>query len=457
MSVKTILDLPKDVALLIFEAIVHDPGRLGGELRALSLVSHAMRRSVAPVLYRYRCLGSNRERTASRAVNNTDLDAFSRCSDLLRHAARHVRVKIYDRQREVDDYSQLFEFIASLQFLKELKYADESSRPAQAFLMVQQLLLALDRGCPELYRLKISFERLRVPSVEKNERASDLEIEKALQATASGIKNLTKLGLQWALDDSLFADQSAAQLACLITTSSETLRELDLKIDDWYGVEPDLQLLKNIRGLEVLCISSPLRGGEIYGEIADVAPGLRRLEVKLDSRRRPIAALPFASDPHYHVFGKFLKLQQLRISFDLEKSARDSLKKDHDLPWYIRCLKRRRIATQSLARICPHLEECYWIMYPADSEGNSMTHRFRIVTPPGSESGEGLGGSSADQRADRLVQTYKDEYMMPFFRNDWGNEEFPPDMIVHPDILHRWLDPKEAGEVAKPALGIRYW
>ncbi|KAL0952005.1 hypothetical protein HGRIS_008655 [Hohenbuehelia grisea] len=420
----SLVDLPNSVRLLLFEGIAKNVDK---SLKALSLVSHSMRRTVAPILYKKIRLT---EFTKERLV------ALAQSSELFRNAARFVYVHINDlHDVSSDKYSGLFAFIASLKFVSELQYTDSPHRPARSFLRTQQLLLAINQGCPQLSQLGISFSRSGLYSAEKQvERPCDAE--EARQATVIDIKNIQELNVEWTLDDAPFVDTSEAQLNSLISCSS--LRELEVKTHWGDGAQPDFQLLKNAGALEVLKIKSAGPSLDIYAVIADAAPGIRRLEVDLrynSDWQLPVAILPFTSDPNYQLFGRFQNLRQLKLSLDLEEASGDPLDDDHDFAWYLRCLKRRRTATQDLARICPQLEECYWIVWPKDSEGNAMEHRFKIVAQSGSERNpenrDDARPIELEVWGDRLVQTYLDWWMEPHHSDEWG-EDLPPDTILHP-------------------------
>ncbi|KAL0952021.1 hypothetical protein HGRIS_008670 [Hohenbuehelia grisea] len=413
MPTSRILDLPEDVGAHLVETLEYDLD----SLKALSLVSHAMRSTVAPVLYKDLMLVTS---------DYACLDQSQPCSDSLRLFTR--RLRIYCNSGTYSNIaSKLFVFISSLGSLSELIYFDQPLKPFWSLIVLQEVLRAVNQGCPQLSRLSISFGE-RSPALAPGPFFTGWASLEGLK----GVPNLQALALTWTLDDSLFQDASKGQLAILMTTSSETLRELELTIDVNYGVKPDLRWLKSATRLDVLRIRSTLHDPDIVATIADTVPWLQRLDLQLKHGNHyttPRAAAPFVSDPFYQPLAKLHRLHTLNLNLSFEAPSGDLMPVGDAYDnaslyaWFIRCIHPRRAATQDLARVCMQLQYCNWHVRATHwGVVHNATIRFRIVEQCASGSAGEPGILSADGGF-RRVQTYREAYMDP------GVHDLPPDLI----------------------------
>ena len=72
------------------------------------------------------------------------------------------------------------------------------------------------------------------------------------------------------------------------------------------------------------------------------------------------------------------QLKHLNLGLDLETSAGDPLRNDHNFAWYRRCFLRRYGVSEKIVAMCPLLEQCEWTHLMIDSEGNDQQHDFAI-------------------------------------------------------------------------------
>ncbi|KAL0952007.1 hypothetical protein HGRIS_008657 [Hohenbuehelia grisea] len=427
----TILDLPEDVGLSLSKIIARE--NPFDSLKAMALVSHAMRRAVAPELYKS---------LKFRGLDYEVEDSWPSGSDVLNGAARHV--SWYILSPSPVQLSTLPAFMSCFNAITELEYMADSFHPTLTLLMIMRVLNVLTCKSPRLHRLRIWFN---VRSTSDSEE----EVPSIPDTPKFDIPKIETLSLDWSDDSPEFVEASRVHLACIITSSLDTLREVELAFPyGRYEAKPIIQLLVNASGLEVFKIMTSSPDGDVHAAIAEAAPGIRQLEVDLTTGDMPVTAFVFASDPLCQVLGKFQNLRQLRLSLNVDQATGD-FPQGNDVAWYLRCLERRRAATQHLARICPHLEECSWIAWPVDAVLYRIAYRFRIVRQSAGGLGGDLKGTGAiGRRGEPLVQTYREWFMEAEYSDRWEGD-FPPNLIVHPDDAHRW--PEFAKDVvARPVL-----
>jgi hypothetical protein len=108
-------------------------------------------------------------------------------------------------------------------------------------------------------------------------------------------------------------------------------------------------------------------------------------------------------------------LEHLNLGLDLEISAGDSLREDHDFAWYRRCFLWRYSESEKIATVCSSLEHCEWTHLRKDSEGNDQQHDFVI----------------REEAGNRVVRPMMQWWMADQYKNSFGAPLGPlPDLLV---------------------------
>lgn len=90
----------------------------------------------------------------------------------------------------------------------------------------------------------------------------------------------------------------------------------------------------------------------------------------------------------------------MTLSSDFEEEAGDRVRSDEDYAWFVRCYKRRLMATQQVVLACMNLRRCNWFQMRIGRQySTSMVHPFiveeRII----------------DGKAKRVVRGVKQDWM----------------------------------------------